>query len=148
MAEMGRGYRDAEMILELEEQVECYRRLEKLAQRQHECVQQSDTEGLIEVLEQRKSVVDRIMELEKDLGPAKREWRAGAAVGEANKLLAEARALLARITESDRDDAMVLQQRKLNLGRQIKQASAAKQVNRTYATAAYGARQPTMDLQR
>ena len=44
--------------------------------------------------------------------------------------------------------AIVLQQRKLNLGRQIKAASAAKQVNRTYATAAYGNRPATMDVQR
>src|SRR6266480_71183 len=133
MAEVGGGCGDVQMIMELEEQVECYRRLEKLAQRQHECVQQSDTEGLIEVLEQRKEVVDRILELEKELGPSKAQWKAGTAVGEAEKLLAEARALLARITAADRDDAMVLQQRKLNLGRQIKQASTARQVNRNYA---------------
>jgi hypothetical protein len=32
----------------------------------------------------------------------------------------------------------VLQQRKLNLGRQIQQATAARNVNRTYGAAAYG----------
>jgi hypothetical protein len=37
---------------------------------------------------------------------------------------------LQRITEADRDDAMVLQQRKLNLGKQIKAGAAAGQVNR------------------
>ena len=76
------------------------------------------------------------------------KWRSGAAVGEAEKLLAEARVLLARITAADRDDAMVLQQRKLNLGRQIKAAATARAVNRNYATAAYGARPSTMDMQR
>ena len=129
----------------LEEQVEFYRRLEKLAARQHECVQQSDTEGLIEVLEQRKVVVDRITELERELAPAKQEWKRGVEVGDAEKLLAEAKTLLARITAADRDDAMVLQQRKLNLGRQIKQASAAKLVNRNYAAAAYGTRAASLD---
>src|ERR1044071_8975936 len=110
---MGQG--TIEMVEALEEQVECYRRLEKLAQRQHECVQQNDTEALIAVLEQRKAVVDRIMELEKQLALAKKEWKNGPVPLEAEKLLAEAKILLARITEADRDDAMVLQQRKFSL---------------------------------
>ena len=145
---MGGGYWDAQMIVALEEQVECYRRLEKLAGAQHEHVQQGSTEGLIAVLEQRQAVVSRIMELERELGPVKREWKKGNEKGRVEELLAESRRLLQRITEADRDDAMVLQQRKLNLGRQIKAAAAARQVNRTYATAAYGARRASMDVQR
>lgn len=145
---MGGGYWDAQMIVALEEQVECYRRLEKLAAAQHEHVQQSATEGLLAVLEQRQAVVSRIMELEKELGPAKREWRKSSEKGRVEELLAESKQLLQRITEADRDDAMVLQQRKLNLGRQIKAAAAARQVNRTYAAAAYGSRPATMDVQR
>ena len=47
-----------------------------------------------------------------------------------------------------RNDALVLQQRKLNLGRQINQASAARQVNRNYAAAAYGPRQSKVDVQK
>ena len=35
-------------------------------------------------------------------------------------------------------DALLLQQRKLNLGREISQASSARQLNRSYAAAAYG----------
>ncbi len=132
-------------MVALEEQVECYRRLEKLAGAQHEHVEQGSMEGLIEVLEQRQAVVSRIMELEAELGPAKREWKKGVEKGRAEELLAESRALLKRITEADRDDAMVLQQRKLNVGRQIKAAAAAKQVNRYYATAAYGARAASLD---
>ncbi|MDB5305421.1 MAG: hypothetical protein JWM97_2970, partial [Phycisphaerales bacterium] len=44
--------------------------------------------------------------------------------------------------------ALVLQQRKLNLGRQINQASAARQVNRNYAASAYGRAPSQMDVQR
>ena len=45
--------------------------------------------------------------------------------------------------------SLVLQQQKLNLGTQINQATAARQVNRNYAAAAYGARGGgRMDLQR
>ena len=62
--------------------------------------------------------------------------------------MAEARRLLEQITTADRNDTMVLQQRKLNLGKQISAATTARQVNRTYAAAAYGRRQPTMDVQR
>ena len=137
-----------EMIVALEEQVECYRRLEKLAGAQHEHVQQGSTEGLIAVLEQRQAVVSRIMELERELAPAKREWRKSTDKGRVEELLAESRRLLQRITEADRDDAIVLQQRKLNLGRQIKAAATARAVNRNYATAAYGSRPATMDVQR
>ena len=68
--------------------------------------------------------------------------------GKADALLAETRRLLEQITTADRNDALVLQQRKLNLGRQINMASAARQVNRKYSAAAYGSRQPNMDIQR
>ena len=63
-------------------------------------------------------------------------------------MLADTRRLLEQITTADKDDVLVLQQRKLNLGRQINQASAAKQVNRNYAAAAYGPRQSRMDISR
>ena len=49
-------------------------------------------------------------------------------------LPAETRRLLEEITTSDRNDAMVLQQRKLNLGKQITLAKSANQINRNYAT--------------
>ena len=53
--------------------------------------------------------------------------------------------MLEQITAADRDE-LVLQQRKLNLGRQIGQTDAARQVNRTYAAAAYGRKAPRMDV--
>ena len=138
----------------LEEQVECYRRLAKLAEAQHEHVQQGQTESLLQVLFQRQEVVDRLSVLEAEVGPARRRWEEfaasleGSARAKAKSLLAEARRLLEQITAADRNDALVLQQRKLSLSRQITQAAAAKQVNRTYAAAAYGARPPRMDVQR
>jgi hypothetical protein len=68
---------------------------------------------------------------------------------EAETLLAETRRLLEQITTADRNDALVLQQRKLSLGNEIGKATAARQVNRNYAAAAYGARGGgRMDLQR
>ena len=57
-------------------------------------------------------------------------------------------ALLEEITVADQHDALVLQQRKLNVGKQINQATAAKKVNRNYAASAYGTPQSRMNVQR
>ena len=141
------------IIEALHGQVDCYRRLSKLAALQHDHVQQGRTEQLLEVLGQRQEVLDGLAALERVVAPAKKQWQqyvgslpAGAR-SEAEDLLAETRRLLEAITAADCNDVLVLQQRKLNLGRQINQASSARQVNRTYAAAAYGKRAPAMDLQ-
>jgi hypothetical protein len=145
---------DDPIILALGDQVACYRRLAKLAGAQHQYVQQSQTERLLEILERRQEVLDQIGVLELALAPAKGRWAAyldglpPARKPEVEALLAEKRLLLEAITAADKDDALVLQQRKISLGRQIGQAGTAKAVNRTYATAAYGARPPRMDVQR
>ena len=65
----------------------------------------------------------------------------------AEALLAQTRKLLEQITVADQHDALVLQQRKLNVGKQIHQATAAKKVNRHYAAAAYGTPQSRMNVQ-
>jgi hypothetical protein len=144
----------AEPIIEaLHGQVDCYRRLAKLAGLQHDHVQQGRTEQLIDVLQHRQEVLDQLAALERVVAPAKKHWaefidslHAGLR-SEAERLLAETRRLLQEITAADCDDVLVLQQRKLNLGRQINQAASARQVNRNYAAAAYGKRAPVMDVQ-
>ena len=134
-------------------QVACYRRLSKLAELQHEHVQQGRTEPLLEVLGQRQQVLDQLAALERVVAPAKRQWSQfvatlpGGARAEAEQLLAETRRMLEDITAADSNDVLVLQQRKLSVGRQINQAASARQVNRTYAAAAYGTRAPVMDVQ-
>ena len=140
------------VIAALEQQVDCYRKLARLAELQHVYVQQSQTEQLLQLLSSRQVVLDQIADLEQTISPAKKRWAEfllqTADPTLAQMLMAETRKLLEQITTSDRNDAMVLQQRKLNLGKQIGQASAAKQVNRTYATSAYGRPQSRMDLSR
>ena len=140
------------VIQALHEQVGCYQRLAKLAELQHEHVQQSATEALLELLTRRQEVLDHVARLEQTIVTAKRRW--GEYLGglrsdqraQAERLLAETRRLLEEITAADRNDALILQQRKLNLGKQISQTSAAKQVNRTYAAAAYGTKISRMDV--
>src|SRR4051812_4041802 len=122
------------VILALEEQVECYRRLAKLAEAQHEHVQHEEIEGLLDVLSKRQEVLGRIELLELAVAPAKRRWPEYVAELEmsqreqAEGLMIQVRRLLEQITTADRNDAMVLQQRKLSLGRQINQATSARQV--------------------
>lgn len=142
------------VITALAEQVEWYRRLAKLAELQHVYVQNEQTEELLGLLGQRQEVLDQVSRLEQVVGPARRQWGGYVAAlpadqrGSAEALMAETRRLLEEITTSDRNDALVLQQRKLNLGKQISQAKAARQVNRTYATAAYGATKSNVDFSR
>src|SRR5258706_1596813 len=132
------------IIAALEDLLGCYRRLGKLAEVQHEYVEREQTEELLGLLSLRQEVLDRIGILEETIGPLKKDSSAyldrlgNNGRAQAEKLLSETRRLLEDITTADRNDAMVLQQRKISLGRQIRAASAARQVNRTYATAAYG----------
>jgi hypothetical protein len=140
------------VILALQEQVVCYQRLAKLAERQHEHVQQSQTEALLEILSLRQDVLNQVSRLEQTIVVAKKRWAeyAGGLRSDqralAEKLLAETKRLLEEITTADRNDALILQQRKLNLGKQISQATAARQINRNYATAAYGTKVSRMDV--
>lgn len=140
------------IIVALEQQVELYRKLAKLADIQHGYVQNSQTEELLEILVKRQEVLDVIGVLEQTIGPAKKQWSQYVTKlnatdrAKAESHLAETKRLLEQITSADRDDALVLQQRKLNLGKQIDQAQSARQVNRTYAAAAYGTRKSGLDL--
>ena len=145
---------DQAVIAALEAEVECYQRLAKLAEVQHEHVQENRTELLLDVLGQRQEVLSRIVELERVAAPARKQWNAfldelDAAQRERIEwLVAETRRLLEKITAADRNDTLVLQQRKLNLGKQIGQAAAGRQVNRSYATAAYGAPRGRVEIRR
>jgi hypothetical protein len=140
------------VILALEQQLICYQRLAKLAELQHEHVRQGQTDALLTVLTRRESVLDELKRLEQIIEPARRQWTEYVNKLDvtlrvkAEGLMASVRELLLQITSADRDDVMVLQHRKFNLGQQIGQAKSARRVNHTYATAAYGTRAPKMDL--
>jgi hypothetical protein len=141
------------VIAALADQVACYKRLAKLTDIQHEHVQNFQTDKLLEVLGRRQEVLQQLGKLEEVIGPAKRKWSdyltslAAAQRTMAEELLAQTRRLLEQITSADRNDAMVLQQRKLTLGRQINKNMAARTVNRRYAASAYGPKRSRMDIQ-
>jgi hypothetical protein len=142
-----------EIVNALSEQVECYKRLARLTELQHEHVRQDQTEPLLEVLKSRQQMLDQISALEAVVAPARRGW--GVFIdsvephqrARATSLLEESRRLLADITSADQRDALVLQQRKLNLGRQIQQTQSARSANRNYGAAAYATPASKMDLQ-
>lgn len=142
------------VIEALAEQVACYRRLAKLAQIQHEHVRQSRTEQLLEVLKARQDVLEQIANHERVVAPVKRQWPEYIATlapderTRAESLMGETRTLLQQITAADRDDALVLQQRKLSLGHEINRATVGRRVNQKYVTAAYGRPRSSVDLQR
>jgi hypothetical protein len=143
-----------EVLAAMREQLECYLKLSKLTKTQHDCVQNSRSEDLLVVLKQRQGLIEEMARLEKVVVPAKRNWK-GYIDGlspdqqtEANTLLAETRRLLEEIAAADRDDTLVLQQRKFNLGKGISQAIVARKFNKTYAQAAYGSPKERLDIQR
>jgi hypothetical protein len=143
----------SEIIDALQEQVTCYRKLARLAEAQREHVQQSHTEALLGVLRNRQEILDQLSRLESIVMPAKRRW--SEFLGEvesdvrsrAEQMLAETRRLLEQIMASDRTDVLALEQRKLNIGKEIRQASGARRINRNYAVAAYGKPASRLDVQ-
>ncbi len=146
---------EEDILAAMERQLECYQRLAKLADVQREHVQQGDAEALLGVLQRRQGVLDELSQLERVVAPIKQEWPAftqslaGDRREHVEAMMLRSRQLLEQITRSDQDDVMLLQQRKLNVGKQINQASASRQVNRAYATSAYGNRTSgNMDLSR
>ena len=142
------------IISALQEQVSCYKRLAKLAEIQHDHVQNSQTDKLLEVLCRRQEVLDQVARLEDIVGPVKRKWSdylTGLGADQrrsAEGLLGETRRLLEQITTADRNDSIVLQQRKLTLGRQINKTAVARTLNRNYAAAAYRPKSSRVDIQR
>jgi hypothetical protein len=143
----------AAVIEALVAQVSCYQRLAKLTNVQHEHVQRGQTDQLLTVLRARQEVLDQATEFEQRIAPAKRDWTnflGALAIDQrtrAETLLRETRRLLETITSADRDDALVLQRRKLNIGKQINKTAVARSVNRKVALAAYGTPKSRLDLQ-
>ncbi|HRK30142.1 MAG TPA: hypothetical protein PLD59_03610 [Tepidisphaeraceae bacterium] len=144
-----------DIITAIEQQLACYQRLAKLADVQREHVQMGDAESLLAVLQRRAGVLEELSALERVVGPVKRDWAtftrslSDDSRQHVEQVMLGSRELLEQITKSDQDDVLLLQQRKLNVGKQIGQATASRQVNRAYAGAAYSARGAgNMDLSR
>ena len=126
------------------EQLACYRSLAKMVERQHDYVQNEQTEELMSLLTERQGVLERLNAIADIVTPARSQWSIFTSrLTEDDRkkvegMLAETKLLLASITAGDERDALVLQQRKHRLGTEIRATGAAKTVNRSYAASAYG----------
>jgi hypothetical protein len=141
------------VLTALEGQVVCYRRLAKLAEQQRELIQLGQADQLLQLLGLRQAELNQLQAHEKQLSPVKKQWKAYLAtlpIGpreRASALMNETVTLLEQITAADKNDVLTLQQQQLNIGRQIGKVAAGRTVNRAYATAAYGAKTPRLNMQ-
>jgi predicted transcriptional regulator len=128
----------------LTSQVALYRKLQKFCEKQRQFVQQNRIDEFVAILEARGEILQEIARLEHEVTPLKRDWpQQAAAMDDATRaaaadMLAETKLLLEQITQADQDDVLLLQQRKLNVGKQIAATQTARKVNTRYAAAAYG----------
>ena len=140
---------DAEATLSaLADQLDCYRHVGELTVEQSRHVRTGETEKLLVVLERRQGYMDTIAELEQTLAPLKRSWPTPASAwtasqrGRAESLFGEAKRLLEEITTRDAQDMQTMQLGRQGVGRQLRQTETdgrvVRQINRRYATAAYG----------
>lgn len=136
----GQSLTTEQAITALGEQVACYRVLAKMAERQHGYVQNEQTEELLALLTERQGVLDRLGALARMTAGVKQNLAALSAADRVRVegMLGETKRLLAEITAGDERDALVLQQRKLRIGTEIKATTSARAVNRSYAANAYG----------
>lgn len=144
---------EAQLILaDLAAQADWYAKLLKLAEIQHSLIEQERTDDLLVVLERRQKIVEQISLIEQRLRPVKQDWPAATAgFSDEDRVrveakFAEARGLLEEITRADQDDAMLLTQRKISVGQQLRQANAGQQINRRYAASAYAGVGGRMDV--
>jgi hypothetical protein len=143
-----------QFVAALQAQASCYRRLAKLVEVQHEHVEQNRADALLEVLSARQEEMTRIAAIDASVGSVWRGWsEMSPRLGDGDRrlaetLLAEIRSLLEQINLADQNDSIILQQRKHSVGQQLQQANSARQVNRSYAAAAYGRPASRMDVQR
>ena len=141
-------------LADVSAQVEWYGKLLKLAELQHTLVEQERTDDLLVVLDRRQKIVEQLTAIEHRLRPTKLGWHDIATTLEAThraaleSRFAEARTLLAAITQADQDDAMLLTQRKITVGQQLRHVGAGVQVNRRYAASAYSGMGSSMDVSR
>ena len=105
------------IVQALENQLACYRKLQKLSDLQRGYVRENQTDELLNVLTARSELLTEISRLEKEVAPLKRAWADHSAAfppllkETTSKMLAETRALLQQITQADQDDVLLLQQR-------------------------------------
>lgn len=123
----------------LTRQLELYRRLKRLSDRQRELVCQRDPQPLLALLAERREVVDQVAtlngrltglrdQIRPDLTPLSSDCRR-----QADSLLADAAATLQHILAADEQDAGLLRARRTSTADDLASLSTAGQACRAYA---------------
>lgn len=135
-------------------QIDLYGKLLRLCELQHTLIAQERTDDLMVVLEKRQAIVDALGAIEARLKPVKQDWHSVALTidtpvrSDLEAKFAMSRDLLMQITQADQDDALVLQQRKISVGQQLRQTTSGRVMNQRYGAAAYVTSGARMDVSR
>jgi hypothetical protein len=143
-----------QILADLAAQADWYSKLLKLAYLQHALIEQERTDDLLVVLERRNLIVEQLSLIEQRLKPIKLNWAevsakmSGDDQVRVRAAFSEVRDLLGQITQADQDDTMLLNQRKISVGQQLRATNAGLQTNRRYAAGAYAGVGSRMDVSR
>jgi hypothetical protein len=130
-------------IADLTQQKSLYEQLLKLSMRQRDFIAGDRVDELLNLLQQRQSLIEQAGQIENRVKPIKLEWAAvSQSIDEASKqhvqnILAESRDLLGQLAQRDSDDSLVMQQKKLDVRKQIQGTQQQTQVAKHYAAGAY-----------
>jgi len=124
------------------EQRDLYRRLAALSARQHDVITADRPEALLNVLQERQTVVISLARINEQLAPFRADWDGACrrltddGRAQAAGLLAEINAMLARILKADREDADLLSARKQLAGAALDSVNRGQAGRQAYAPGA------------
>ena len=124
----------------LARQVNLYRELSELANRQESMIVSNDTDGLLSLLSSRQRLVDRLMDLDESLAPMRAQSQRILATmspqgqEEVRALVGQVNELLKAILKRDESDAVALSARRIRIKQELHQTATGQQANRAYAS--------------
>lgn len=132
----------APAVLELlRQQVDLYRKLSTLSQRQREYVQAGDAENLLGLLAARQKVIDELLTNNSRLAPYRQQWKQvynaldAAAQTEVNQLVAQVESLLGTILSQDEEDRKKLEVSRNQVSGQLQHTGRSVQAMHAYRSA-------------
>jgi hypothetical protein len=128
----------AQLIPLLTRQLELYRTLQQLAERQRALVTREDTQPLLALLAERRQIVDALTRMSRELAPVQAQWRQNrekvAAKEQAHieSLLGESSSILQTVLEHDAEDARQLAARKTTTAGQLERIGTGRNALAAY----------------
>lgn len=138
IAQQQRQYNARELIGLLTEQRDQCVQLKSLVQNQRNSITANEPERLLELLGQRKVILDRLAALSAQLRPFQADWAEvrrqleGESLTRVDALVAEVNTCLSGVLKTDEEDTKLLAARKSTVSREIGTMKTAKQVGSAY----------------